>query len=395
MSPDKPARIELQNRFFYVAPQAERKLIRWALIVFVVVVAITAFYLNRIFPLEQIDWEKVARHAGKVMARDLWDLFFLIVAILASLVQLVYFKRVQRLERMILTDTDIEYQSALPRVLQFLMPGWSLKWTEVSRAYLRRKRGVYGAGAIELVLVTYQEQSFRLRPFFWVDPTESEPETPWRSFHRSQVLKAEDYRSAILGSPVVRFVAAHLPRFELESSWDKVSLPYALESSRGALVAIALIFVLIVYTIVDLVINEEAYASRPPYSLYVLVGVLVALVTGRWLHAGNVPYRERVGIAVVLGAVLGFALYPGFLRINEMTDRVGLRTYVYQLQADGSLAPLQQGLPELRFPRYADYWSKFAKGSLHEFRLRRGRLGFYQIDMAPINEAMREYFQGR
>ena len=166
MSAGNPTRIELQNRFFYIAPQAERKMIRWALILFVVVVAITAFLLNRIFPIDQIDWERVARHAGKAMVRDPWDVVFLMAAVLASLVQPVYYKRMQRLERVILTDADIQYQSALPRVLQFLMPGWSVKWTDISRAYLRKKRGLYGAGAIELVVVTYRDETFKLRPFF-------------------------------------------------------------------------------------------------------------------------------------------------------------------------------------------------------------------------------------
>jgi len=319
----------------------------------------------------------------------------LIVAMLASLVQLVYYKRMQRLERVILTDTDIRYQSALPKVLQFLLPGWSANWNEISRAYLRKKRGVYGAGSIELVLVTYRGETLKLRPFFWVDPAESEPETPWRALHKSQSMKALDLRSVILGSPVVRFAVAHLPRFEPESSWDKIALPYALETNRRALVAVVLLSVLMVYTLVDFVINEETYAARPPYTLFALLGVIVALIAERWLHGGNLPYVERVGTAIILGATLGAAMYPGLLRINQVTDRVGLQTYLYQLQRDGSLASLQKGPPALRFPRYADYWSAFSAGSLHEFRLRRGGLGFYQVDMAPINEAMREHFQNQ
>ena len=46
----------------------------------------------------------------------------------------------------------------------------------------------------------------------------------------------------------------------------------------------------------------------------------------------------------------------------------------------------------LRFPRYADYWMHFAPGSLHEFRLRRGALDFWQVDMTPVNEAMRAWY---
>ena len=94
-----------------------------------------------------------------------------------------------------------------------------------------------------------------------------------------------------------------------------------------------------------------------------------------------------------LGCALAAALYPGLLRVNQLTDRGGLVSHRYALQADLSLKPVEDGLPVLRFPRYADYWAHFARGSLHEFALRRGGLGFYQVDMAPVNEDMRAWYR--
>lgn len=375
------------------APHAGRRAALWTLVLLAVVAVVTGLVLTRVFPLEGIDWGEVLRHAWRSLARDAWDLLFFIAAALVSLAQLIYIKRARRLERMILTDTEIRYQSALPRALQFLLPEFSAKWDEITRAYFRKKRGVYGPGSIELVLVTYRGDERKLRPYLWVNPAESNEESPIRALHKIYSMKAAELRRGILDSPVVRFVRAHLPRFEAESSWDKLTFPYELETNRRALIALALMSTLMTYGLTDSVLNEETYAARPPYGFFALLGVIVALIAGRWMRAGNIPYAERVGVAIVLGATFGAALYPGLLRINQLTDRVGLQTYLYQLQRNGSLAPLQTGPPDLIFPRYADYWSAFSVGSLHEFRLRRGGLGFYQVDMAPINDAMRDYFQ--
>lgn len=377
------------------APHAGRRAALWALVLFAVVAVVTGLVLTRVVPLEKVDWGELSRHAWRSLAQDIWDLVLFVAAVLVSLAQLIYVKRAQRLERMILTDTEIRYQSALPRALRLLLPEFSAKWNEITRAFFRKKRGVYGPGSIELVLVTCRGEERKLRPYLWVDPAESNEESPVRALHKIYSMKAAELRRAILDSPVVRFTCARLPRFESESSWDKITLPYELETNRRALIALALMSTLMTYGFTDFVINEETYAARPPYGFFALLGVIAALSAGHWMRAGNVPYAARVGIAIVLGATFGAALYPGLLRINQLTDQVGLQTYLYQLQRDGSLAPLQTGPPDLIFPRYADYWSAFSVGSLHEFRLRRGGLRFYQVDMAPINEAMREYFGNR
>jgi len=392
MAATDPERLELQNRFFRSTPRAGRRAALWATLLFAAVVLVTGLVLNRVFPFEAIDWEKVSRDAGRSMTRNIWDVVFFIAAALVGLAEFIYKKRAERLERVILTDTEIRYQSALPRVLQFLLPEWSAKWNEITGAYLRKKRGVYGPTSIELVLVAYRGEERKLRPYLWVDPAESERESPWWAVHRIYSMKAAEMRRVILGTPAVRFAGARVARFEPESSWDKIAFPYSLETNRSTLIAVLLLPVLMTYGFVDFVLNEETYASQPPYGFLALLGVIVALIAGRWLRGGNVPNAERVGIAIVLGATFAAALYPGLLRINQLTDRVGLRPYLYQLQPDGSFAPLQKGLPDLVFPRYAAYWSGFSVGSLHEFRLRKGGLGFYQVDLAPINETMREYF---
>ena len=46
-------------------------------------------------------------------------------------------------------------------------------------------------------------------------------------------------------------------------------------------------------------------------------------------------------------------------------------------------------------PGDADYWGQFKIGTTHRFELRKGGLGFYQVNMQPVHVKMREYFIGR
>ena len=57
-------------------------------------------------------------------------------------------------------------------------------------------------------------------------------------------------------------------------------------------------------------------------------------------------------------------------------------------------SPADPDLPVLRFEGYADYWRQFKLGTTHSFELRKGGLGFYQVNMQPVRARMREYFTG-
>jgi hypothetical protein len=81
-------------------------------------------------------------------------------------------------------------------------------------------------------------------------------------------------------------------------------------------------------------------------------------------------------------------------RLNEATDTEGLSTYEYRLTEYVVFSPEDPNLPVLRFPGDADYWRQFKLGTTHRFELRKGGLGFHQVDMRPVHAKMREYFIG-
>ncbi|MCK7509538.1 MAG: hypothetical protein MZV70_39540 [Desulfobacterales bacterium] len=54
---------------------------------------------------------------------------------------------------------------------------------------------------------------------------------------------------------------------------------------------------------------------------------------------------------------------------------------------------MRAGPPALEFPGHHEYWAQFKPGSVHQFELRRGGLGFYQLNMRPLEKALREYYE--
>jgi len=121
----------------------------------------------------------------------------------------------------------------------------------------------------------------------------------------------------------------------------------------------------------------------------------VVLASMLWLLSAKVPRPETLGLSLLLGITAGVALYPGLLRVNEATDDEGLRTYDYRLTEYVVFSPVDSNLPVLNFPKDADYWGQFKLGTTHRFELRKGGLGFYQVNMEPVHAKMHEYFVGR
>ena len=122
-----------------------------------------------------------------------------------------------------------------------------------------------------------------------------------------------------------------------------------------------------------------------------MVGLLAAILVTRLLRNKGVPSMESAVVGVLTGASLGCALYPGLLRMNQLTDSSGLHTYTYRSQGEGRFVPLDETLPELSFDDHLVYWKQV--GEHYEFELRRGGLGFYQLNLAPIHDAIADFYR--
>lgn len=315
--------------------------------------------------------------------------FMLVFAVL----YLAYLALAQRHERLILTPIGIEYRSPLPEALRFLRPSWSLPWSQVRTASLRAMaiaRGPQGA----VLTLDSGRRKIKLFPLQWVDPQTFRPGPLWAELRRLQDLRsALAVEQALDDSPLLRYIAAAAPLLHVERNL-KTADGFALEKNRAALAVVAGFFVLLFYALADtFFLNPEAYAVTPPLAPFLAAGGLAALAAGLWMRRGGVPAAESIAVAVLFGVTVGAAAYPGALRLNALTDDDGLRTYEYQLTAQRQLEPLRAGPPALVFAGHYEYWAQFAPGSVHRFELRRGGLGFYQLNMRPLERVLREYYE--
>jgi hypothetical protein len=330
-------------------------------------------------------WEKINNDPTKI-----WP----ILSLLFPFLHMVYMYQAHHRERFILTSSGIHYQSPMPGFLQWLKPDWSINWSMISGAYFKPAKLGRGPTSVFLVIET-SVFSKKMTPCIWFDPNNSEHppsllQLQWQSFSPQQT------KHTLPHCPVTKYFT----RMGIEVKTDKIDnllseqpLAFALESNRHSLTAMILFLTLFIYALLDLTLNPEAYVDKPFYQIYFWGGVFASLLVMGWLIWAKVPKSESIGIALFFGIAFGAALYPGLLRINQLTDTQGLQTYQYVLQSDYSLKSLDdEKLPRLYFLSDFDYWSHFEPESLHDIELRKGGLGFYQINMAPIYDDMREYF---
>ena len=173
---------------------------------------------------------------------------------------------------------------------------------------------------------------------------------------------------------------------------------FALEKNRFSLIAMVLIALLGLYALIDYMLNLEAFVIEPDLIEIVLLSFLVTVVSYLVLKKGRIPVTECLGLAVILGVAFGLATPPALLRLNQLTDDDGLITYQYLLNNELKLVPVenQKGdLPVLYFPDNKEYWTHFDDNSQHDISLRKGGLGFYQVNMSPIYKNMREYYTSK
>jgi hypothetical protein len=322
---------------------------------------------------------------------------FLAVAVFSG-IHFWYLRRASRYERLYLDAAGIRYQSPLPDALRSLQPDWFLQWSQVREIRIVMPKAMYHPN-LALLEIDAGPAKRKLHVLQWsvVDTEGKAPQSDgvsWRDRFFAGIGSARDMektRQAVEQSPIVGY--ARQMGVNVASGMARgIGSGFALESHRHALVAMVLMLSLLCYAVIDIALNEESYAVEPPLVLFALAGVMAMLPSLLWLASTGVPRAETLGVSLLLGVAVGVALYPALLRLNEATDAGGLRAYDYRLTAYVVFTPVDSNLPVLEFPNHMDYWRQFKLGTTHRFELRKGGLGFYQVNMEPVHFKMREYF---
>jgi len=309
-------------------------------------------------------------------------------------VVLLYMYLASRNERLILTSSGIRYVSAFPEPFDLLSPGWFVRWDQVTHARLDRARFGLDPVLSPLTLVTRTRER-RLRPLFWVNPDTWKPVRKRRFGFPVKPGVAEQLEN-LANADLVEYVRAHITGMEMNTgTGDKAAKQsFNLEDnpwSGGMAVAL---LVLLGYALVDtFMLKTEVFAGEPPIEIYMVAGLLVACVAAFLSFRARLPMYICILLPAMIGIAFAAASHPALLRINQLTDTSGLANYTYVRQADGRYRPKDIGPPSLSMDYPPEYWSQFMPGSTHEFALRRGGLGYWQLSEVPLKEAYYDYYE--
>ena len=347
-------------------------------------------------PFGDWDWVSFAKASRGILKQIPMDRQIEgVVLALALGGHLWYLRRASKHERLHLDQVGMRYESPLPRSLRALHSDWSLQWPQVREIRIVvPKVGLYRY--LFMLEIDAGPVKRKLRALHWSGDAGAES-LPWRERFFLGFRPARDRESILRQaeqSTVVRYAREAGVKVTTGEP-QGIGYSFALESNRHALAAVMLVLLLLGYCVVDFPLNEETYAVDPPLVLFVLAGAIAALASMVWLASADVPRTETLGLSLLLGGAIGFALYPGVLRLNEATDTGGLRACEYRLTEYVVFSPADPDLPVLRFPTDADYWRQFKLGTTHRFELRKGGLGFYQVNMQSVHAKMHEYFIGK
>ena len=330
----------------------------------------------------------------RALADSFWrqpDVLLAVVAMPFLLIYMAVEYPARLKDRIVISETGIAFQRPARWRLAFTPRPWSLPWIRLKKAEMK----LYGSSI--LLMLGDGVHTHRIVADNWV-ASDTPRETVKRLMkqllqrRRERVAPEEALRLAE-ESPLLRALRARNVAIRVPDMSGP--LVFNLLKNRHAVISLALLAAIGIYGVVDLVLLDETYAGELPWTLWAMVVAIVAVVSYRWLSAAKLPFVITISLALMIGLDAGFAMYPGLLRLNQITDSAGLQAHEYVLREYVLLEPLEPGLPVIEFERGIEYWQQFKPGSSYTFYLRHGGLGFYQLDLAPVHSEMRAYYQQR
>lgn len=321
-----------------------------------------------------------------------------LVEILAGLAVTVLYPwifYVQSRDRIVIDSAGISFQTPVPSWFPEIIRGWVLPWSRIRGVDIRLPMGTSqlilvitdGAGGHKKILIDA-----------WILSGEEPRKPTLRDVFRYQktprVGTLEELKTRAEAAPLVQALRANNVAIHYPEAVG-TGLMFDLQSNLRTKLVVVVLLGLLFYATLDTFFISEVYVhvDNLQWTIWVAAGLVVALLVRRWTTDSRIPRQVSIGLGIMTGASVGLALYPGLLRLNQLTDSNGLTPHDYVLREYVRLVPVHGGLPEIRFGRYPDYWNQFQLGSVQQLYLRRGGLGFYQLDETPLHDAIRAYYE--
>jgi hypothetical protein len=297
---------------------------------------------------------------------------------------------IARRMRVIINEAGVHFKSGLTNGMKLLVPDWSVRWDELQDTSWKLIPGRYIAS--RLMLHT-KRKTYRISPWHWVVAGGRVD----RYFPKRNCSK-EQAGSILRRTALVEWVRKMCPGYR-DDSFYRARQPVIDLDFDGSDVTpltgiIAIVFVALVFLfIIEIYFTaNEFYANYVPYqliSLSALTGFLIVHITLRHFE----PARKNSAVyALLFGLGIGLAAYPLLARVNAWTDTAGLHAYEYRLATDYVWRSGEPGTPDLdMYLSGSRWWRQFHPGDSYTFELRKGGLGFWQVNISPVHEAQKHY----
>ena len=344
-------------------------------------------------PLTAENLSKVLNHLTdsivKAIIEDPLDAAMKLLVLLAFTGTFFYLYFADKHERLIISPLGIQYISPLRGVLNSFQTDWFLRWEQVTDAYIQQSHAGINTSFSSLNLVT-SSGTRKLQPTNWIVPESWQP--PKRNFFGMPAGSRPDQSfDAILKTELVNEIGKHLSATNIELR--EGSKLFDLGSHYATIMFTASLLLLLAYAVVDtFFLYSEVYIDSPPTDLLIAGGFIFSVIAYLVMQRLKIPAYICISLALMNGAVFAAAMHPGLLRINQFTDSAGLGEYSYIRGPGNIYSPVKPGTPPISLQQPYEYWAQFKPGSEYVFRLRRGGLGFWQLDESSLVEAYREFF---
>ena len=297
---------------------------------------------------------------------------------------------IARRMRITINESGMQFKSGLTNGMKLLVPDWSFRWDELQDTSWKLMPGQYIASRL---LFHTKRKTYRISPWHWVVAgARVDRYFPKRKYSKEQA------GSVMRRTAVVEWVRKKFPGYRDDSFYQARQSATNLDFDGGDVTPLTAIVAVIFVSLVFLFIIEiyftanEFYADFVPYQLIglsALLGFLIVHLTLRHFE----PERKNSALYALLFALgVGLAAYPLLARINAWTDTAGLQSYEYRLDTDYVWRSREPGAPDLdMYLSGSRWWRQFHPGDSYTFELRKGGLGFWQVNMSPVYEAQKHY----
>ncbi|MDX1598813.1 MAG: hypothetical protein R3295_09140 [Marinobacter sp.] len=166
---------------------------------------------------------------------------------------------------------------------------------------------------------------------------------------------------------------------------------YNLMTHKGMVAQLALLAILGLYGVADFVLlTDYLVLGNLPLWPFVSAGLLTAAL-GIRLGRGA-PMAERLGVTALVTLAAVAATYPGLQRYSLLASPQPIAV-PYQSTATALFEHPGHPTIDQRSSYIPEYWETVPTGSEYVFYLHRPVMGFSMVDMGPVHEKSRAFYQ--